>query len=61
MMKTKSSKNGNGARPTLADLIETVTQMTRDERVAAYIVAHMINSRRVSLEGDFSGRRVQVA
>jgi len=38
-----------------------VDKLTHDERLTAYIVADMINSQQVSLEGQFQGRRVVVA
>ena len=66
---TKPHKNGNGngngnanghGHATLADLVTTVTQLTHDERLSAYIVADMINTRQVRLEGTFEGRRVIV-
>ncbi len=59
-MKSNGSKTHNGNHPTLADLIATVTKLTHNERLAAFIVADMINSRRVSLEGVYHGRRVVV-
>ena len=60
-MKTNGQKSHNGKPHTLADLIATVTKLTHDERLSAYIVADMINSRQVRLEGEFRGRRVVVA
>ena len=58
----KNGSNGNGSRPpTLADLVAAVTKLTRDERLSAYIVADMINSRQVRLEGEFQDRRVIVS
>jgi hypothetical protein len=51
--------HGNGHH-TLAELVETVTKLTHDERLSAYIVADMINTRQVKLEGPFHGRRVVI-
>jgi hypothetical protein len=59
-MKRNSSKLYQD-KPTLADLIQTVARITHDERLSALIVADMINSRRVRIEGAFEGRRVVVA
>jgi hypothetical protein len=59
-MKSNGSKPHRDSNPTLAELIATVTQLTRDERLSAYIVADMINSRQVRLEGSFHGRRVVI-
>lgn len=59
-MKRTGSKPNRTSAPTLADLVATVTKLTRNERLTAYIVADMINSRRVCLEGQFHGHRVQV-
>jgi hypothetical protein len=45
----------------LADLCATVSKLTPNERLSAAIVADMINSRLVRLEGRYHGRRVIVA
>ena len=60
-MKRKVTKSNRESTPTLAELISTVNQLTRDEQLGAYIVADLINSRKVRLEGEFSGRRVVVS
>ena len=60
-MKRNGTKSPQNQQPTLAELISTVTKMTHDERLSAYIVADMINTRQVRLEGEFRGRRVVVA
>jgi hypothetical protein len=60
IMKRKEAKTPRENNPTLADLISTVNQLTRDEQLGAYIVADLINSRKVRLEGQFRGRRVVV-
>lgn len=60
-MKRSAHKNiRNRQTTTLADLIATVSKLTHDERLSAYIVADMINSRQVRLEGRYHGRRVHV-
>lgn len=59
-MKRNGSKTHTDRQPTLAELIETVTQLTQDERLSAFIVADMINTRQVSLGGNFEGRRVVI-
>ena len=65
LLKNETMKT-NGSHPkrlsglTLADLIQTVSQITHNERLSAFIVADMINSRRVKIEGSFHGRRVVV-
>jgi len=50
-----------GHRPTLGDLISTVNELTHNQRLSAFIVADLINSRQVKLEGAYHGRRVVVA
>jgi len=60
-MKRNSAKSTRKSAPTLAELISTVNQLTRDEQLGAYIVADLINSRKVRLEGQFHGRRVVVS
>ena len=60
-MKHNATKGTNKNPPTLADLIATVNQLTRDEQLGAYIVADLINSRKVRLEGQFRGQRVVVS
>ena len=60
-MKRNGHKSNGDTRPqTLADLVATVTKLTHDERLSAYIVADMINSRQVRLEGDFQDHRVVI-
>jgi hypothetical protein len=60
-MKHNGPKTTRKTAPTLAELINAVNQLTRDEQLGAYIVADLINSRKVRLEGDFQGRRVIVS
>ena len=60
-MKRNATKTVRKGPPTLAELISTVNQLTRDEQLGAYIVADLINSRKVRLEGEFQGRRVVIA
>jgi hypothetical protein len=59
-MKQNGSKSTRKSAPTLAELITTVNELTRDEQLGAYIVADLINSRKVRLEGEFHGHRVLV-
>jgi hypothetical protein len=58
IMKRNATKPDHKEPPTLGELIVTVNQLARDEQLGAYIVADLINSRKVRLEGDFQGRRV---
>ena len=60
-MKRNGHKSCRTRHATLAELVTIVNRLTRDERLAAYIVADMINTRQVSLEGQYQGRRVVVA
>ena len=60
-MKRNEPKANRKTPPTLAELIATVNQLTHDEQLGAYIVADLINSRKVRLEGEFSGQRVVVS
>ena len=60
-MKRKASKTNRDSNPTLAELISTVNQLTHDDQLGAYIVADLINSRKVRLEGEFHGHRVVVS
>lgn len=60
MKRTHTRVNGS-AQPTLGDLITTVNQLAHNQRLSAWIVADLINSRKVRLEGNFHGRRVVVA
>jgi hypothetical protein len=57
-MKRNATKTTRKEAPTLGELISTVNQLTRDEQLGAFIVADLINSRKVRLEGEFQGRRV---
>ena len=60
-MKRNTAKSSRKSAPTLAELISTVNQLTRDEQLGAYIVADLINSHKVRLEGQFQGRNVVVS
>ena len=60
-MKRNGSKPYRARRATLAELVAIVNNLTHNERLTAYIVADMINSHRVNIEGQFHGRRVVVA
>ena len=59
-MKRNGTKSTRKSAPTLAELISTVNELTRDEQLGAYIVADLINSRKVRLEGQFRGHDVVV-
>jgi len=60
-MKRNEPKATRKSPPTLAELINTVNELTHDEQLGAYIVADLINSRKVRLEGEFRGQRVVVS
>jgi hypothetical protein len=61
-MKTNTPKSRRSRKPqTLADLIAAVSELTDNEKLSAYIVADMINSRQVRLTGELQDRRVVVA
>ena len=60
-MKRNGHKSSHNSRRTLAELVAIVNKLTNNERLTAYIVADMINTNQVSLEGQFQGRRVVVA
>jgi hypothetical protein len=59
-MKQNRSKMGRHQRQTLADLVATVFQIAHNERLGACVVADMINTRKVRLEGRRRGWRVRV-
>jgi hypothetical protein len=59
-MKPNHSKSARSRSKTLGELIETVSQLTRNDRLIAAVVADMINSQQVRLEGAFHGKRVVV-
>jgi hypothetical protein len=59
-MKTHHSKSTRLPHKTLGELVETVSQITRNERLVAMVVADMINTRQVRLEGAYHGKRVVV-
>jgi hypothetical protein len=59
-MKQNGTKSTRKSPPTLAELISTVNELTRDEQLGAYIVADLINSRKVRLEGEFRGHDVVI-
>ncbi|MGD0016755.1 MAG: hypothetical protein ABSC38_04465 [Verrucomicrobiia bacterium] len=45
---------------TLAELITTVSQLAHNQHLGAYIVADMINSRLVKVDGAFHGKRIVI-
>ena len=59
-MKTNHVQPLGYRPPTLADLIATVSKLTRNQRLAALVVADMINSGKVRIEGQFQNRQVVV-
>jgi hypothetical protein len=44
---------------TLLDLIEAVAEVTDSEAEQVSVVAHLVNSGRVRLTGNFRGRKIQ--
>jgi hypothetical protein len=60
-MKRNGHKPSRTRRATLAELVAVVSKLTQDDRLTAYIVADMINTQQVSIEGQFQGQRVVVA
>jgi len=52
-------RNGNG-QPTLADLILTVSEITRNDELTAHVIADLINSQRVRVGGSYRDCRVVV-
>ncbi len=60
-MKRNNNRLPGNERPTLGDLIATVNDLTQNQRLSALIVADLINTRQVRLEGNYHGRRVVVA
>jgi hypothetical protein len=60
-MKSNGHNPCRARRATLAELVAIVSKITHDDRLTAYIVADMINTHQVSLEGQFHGQRVVVS
>ena len=58
--KTKFVAKNRTTPPTLQDLVAAVYSVAQDDQLSATIVADLINSGRVRLNGDFRGRRVVV-
>lgn len=56
---SQSPRDGNG-QPTLADLVATVSEITRNDELTAHVVADLINTQRVRVEGPYRHRRVVV-
>ena len=48
-------------RTTLLDLVQTVSQFAKDDTEIVAIVAHLINSGRVQLCGNFAGAKISYA
>ena len=59
-MKIMPNKSRYRRSPTLAELVSTVTKLTHNERLSAFVVADLINTGRVRLGGRFQGRRVMI-
>lgn len=59
-MNMTHSKRHNRNCHTLAELVEAISQAAHDDRLGAWIVADLINSRLIRLEGRYYGRRVLV-
>ncbi len=59
-MKINHGKTHHRQTVTLGELVDTVTKMAHNERLGALIVADLINSRKIRLEGRFHNRRVVV-
>ena len=59
-MKATMRRHARYTAHTLAELITMVNQITHNEHLGAYIVADMINSRVVRVDGAFHGKRVVV-
>ncbi|NQU10161.1 hypothetical protein HQ590_05190 [bacterium] len=59
-MKRNATEMGRGHRPTLGELVLTVNKLTHNTRLSAAIVADMVNSQMVRLEGSFQGQRVRI-
>lgn len=45
---------------TLLDLVQAVNQYTTDDHLVAATVAHLVNSGRAQLTGNFKGRRIMI-
>ena len=48
-------------KTTLLDLVQTVSQFAKDDNEIVTVVAHMINSGRVQLCGNFAGAKISYA
>jgi hypothetical protein len=46
---------------TLLDLVQTVGQFAKDDMETGMVIAHMINSGRVQLCGNFAGAKISYA
>lgn len=57
-MKPARAKTSRHENKTLGHLVETVCQLTHNDRLTAAVVADLINTRQVRLEGTFHGKRV---
>ena len=59
-MKTSIRGHARHNMHTLAELITTVSQLAHNQHLGAYIVADMINSRLVKVDGAFHGKRIVI-
>jgi len=48
-------------KTTLLDLVQTVSQFAKSDTETVMVVAHMINSGRVQLCGNFAGAKISYA
>jgi hypothetical protein len=46
---------------TLAELLQSVNTFTEDDREVAVIVAHLVNSGKVRLRGNFAGVKIRLS
>jgi hypothetical protein len=59
-MKATIRRHARHSARTLAELITTVSGLAHNQHLGAYIVADMINSRVVRVDGAFHGKRVVI-
>jgi hypothetical protein len=48
-------------KTTLLELVQTVSQFAKDDTELGMVVAHMINSGRIQLCGNFAGAKISYA
>jgi len=59
-MKATIRRHARHGSHTLAELITTVNGLAHNQHLGAYIVADMINSRVVRVDGAFHGKRIVI-